>query len=61
MRVPEDVSNTTFHERFPNHNEAHQAAMEASWSSRPFTLIFFHNGECKCQGSYDLHKLRGLL
>lgn len=61
MRVPEDTSTKTFNERFPNHSEAHQAAMEASWNSRPVTFIYFLNDECTCQGSYNLHKLRGIL
>lgn len=61
MRVPEDVSGHDFDQRFPNNNQAHAAAMFASWNNRPFTMIYFHNGECACQGSYNLHKLRGLL
>lgn len=61
MWVPEDVPSKKFVDQFPNHNEAYSAFMDAANDDRPYTKIFFHNNECKCCGSFNLQKLRGLL
>jgi hypothetical protein len=60
MWVNEDVPSKEFHDQFPNHNEAHASLMEADAVDRPYTRIYFQNGECRCCGSYNLQKLRGL-
>lgn len=61
MWVPEDVPSKSFRERCCNNNEAQAATMEASGQARPYTLIYYHNNECNCIASYNLHKLRGLI
>ena len=61
MFVPEDVPSRSFHDQFPNHNEAYEAFREADSQDRPYTKIYYRNGECNCCGSFNLHKLRGIL
>lgn len=60
MWVPEDVPSKKFTDQFPNHNEAYEAFREADKEDRPYTKIFFQSGECRCCGSFNLQKLRGL-
>lgn len=61
MWVTEDIPSKVFRDKFPNHNEAHRAFLEADAQDRPYTKIFFINDECRCCASLNLHKLRGLL
>jgi len=60
MFVPEDVPSRGFVEKYPNHQQAWVAMNSASAQNLPFTQVYFLNDECRCHGSYNLHKLQGV-